>query len=179
MTDWKAIPGFGGKYEVNKAGQVQSLQRRVSRILRATPNGDGYPQVRLFNGTGASVSIKVASVVAEAFLGPRPPGMQVCHGNAVRTDSRVDNLRYGTAQENSDDRRLHGNLPLGEGNGMSTVPDETVRAIRAEYIGRGGPRQVDLAVKYGLSQSHVSAITRKAVRYRHEDIEIYERSNLS
>lgn len=42
----------------------------------------------------------IHQIVLEAFCGPCPDGMEVLHGNGIRTDNRLSNLRYGTRSEN-------------------------------------------------------------------------------
>lgn len=45
----------------------------------------------------------VHMLVAEAFLGPRPIGQEVRHKDDDRTNPRLDNLEYGTRQDNVND----------------------------------------------------------------------------
>jgi hypothetical protein len=42
--------------------------------------------------------------MAEAFIGPRPPGLQVRHLNDHKLDNYVWNLAYGTGKDNCADR---------------------------------------------------------------------------
>lgn len=44
----------------------------------------------------------------EAFVGPCPEGMEVCHNNGDCTDNRLENLRYDTKSANMLDRVRHG-----------------------------------------------------------------------
>ena len=47
-------------------------------------------------------------LVLEAFVGPCPEGMETCHNNGVRTDNRLENLRWDTSSANNDDIVKHG-----------------------------------------------------------------------
>ncbi len=47
-------------------------------------------------------------LVAETFIGPRPEGAWVLHNNGDPEDNRPENLRYGTAAENTADSVKHG-----------------------------------------------------------------------
>ncbi|MFM7012619.1 MAG: HNH endonuclease signature motif containing protein [Betaproteobacteria bacterium] len=38
---------------------------------------------------------KVHQMVLETFVGPKPEGMQTRHLNGVRTDNRLENLKWG------------------------------------------------------------------------------------
>ena len=53
----------------------------------------------------------IHQIVLEAFCGPCPDGMEVLHGNGIRTDNRLSNLRYGTRSENNADSIRHGTHP--------------------------------------------------------------------
>ncbi|MFV8266502.1 NUMOD4 motif-containing HNH endonuclease [Mycolicibacterium peregrinum] len=117
QEQWRPVIGFEGLYEVSDQGRVRSLgqfargshgsQRFVrGRVLRPAPSKTGHLTVALGRGGGTKL---VHALVAEAFIGPRPAGMDVCHGNGVPSDNRVDNLRYGTRSENHFDRVAHGN----------------------------------------------------------------------
>jgi hypothetical protein len=50
----------------------------------------------------------VHQLVLEAFVGPRPRGMESCHNNGNQTDNRLVNLRWDTKSENNLDRVRHG-----------------------------------------------------------------------
>lgn len=115
---WLPIPGYEGMYEVSSSGNVRSLSRIVSgsdgrkmkvkgRLLKIRTLGMGYHCVDLWKDNRGSVE-NVHVLVAAAFIGPRPEGMVVCHYNDVKTDNRVENLRYGTRSENEADKRRNG-----------------------------------------------------------------------
>jgi hypothetical protein len=88
MTDsaekelWVPVAGFPcGHYEVNQFCRVRSVVRRgvrKERLLRATINDHGYPQVNLLF-YGKTFTRRVHRLVAEAFLGPCPIGQEVRH----------------------------------------------------------------------------------------------------
>lgn len=50
----------------------------------------------------------VHQVVAEAFHGPRPAGMETRHRDGDVLNNRSDNLVYGTHGDNMDDAVRHG-----------------------------------------------------------------------
>jgi len=104
---WRPVPGYEGAYEVSDHGRVRSLPRRVKapggetrwasgRVLRHSTS-EGYPQVEL-SRHGRRRSIRVHLLVAEAFLGPCPQGMQVQH-LGDRADASLANLRHATLSE--------------------------------------------------------------------------------
>ena len=108
MNEIRTIPGFPD-YEVSADGQVFSNRpwvrgSRTPRTLRQATDRKGYRSVALRNTEGRSRTQKVHWLVAAAFLGPRPAGMQIRHLNSDKTDNSAANLAYGTQLENMADR---------------------------------------------------------------------------
>jgi hypothetical protein len=114
---WLPVVGIEGLYEVSDQGRVRSLGRRdrlgrrwKPRILRGSLDGEGYVVVNLTSaarqGTATrSVRERVHVLVLEAFVGPRPAGMQCCHKNDVPEDNRLANLRWDSPEANQADAR--------------------------------------------------------------------------
>jgi hypothetical protein len=109
---WKAIPGWEGLYEVSSIGRVRSVGRYVAYRhglrwcegrIRAIKTYQGYNYVNLvFSDNGRQIEKRclVHRLVAEAFL-PNPEKKRcVDHLNTIRTDNRVENLRWVTHLEN-------------------------------------------------------------------------------
>lgn len=113
------IPGFEGKYAVSRTGQVFS--HYWGKLLRACMSGPtGYLIVSL----GAGNNRHIHSLVAWTFLGPQPLGSVVDHKNRIRTDNRVDNLRYVTPSENMHNRTKggrNGRAPTSQFKGVAKV----------------------------------------------------------
>jgi NUMOD4 motif/HNH endonuclease len=106
---WRSVPSEPG-YAVSDHGRVRSLDRALSDgrtaggvMLTATPDRDGYLRVRL-RGRWR----RVHHLVLEAFAEQRPDGMEGCHGNDVRDDNHLANLRWDTHGENERDKRRIG-----------------------------------------------------------------------
>lgn len=112
----KHTPKELGSYTVRPDGKVlsQSGWRGLElRALSSFPNEDGYHFVRLVIG-GKRKKWLVHSLMAEMFLEKKPgPGFQVRHLNGDKTDNRVENLAWGTAKDNANDRDLHGKTSRG------------------------------------------------------------------
>lgn len=111
--EWRAIPSCPGN-EASTHGRIRSLDQLVDkndgssqpvigRILAANPDKRGRLRVTI-NGRSRRVHV----LVAEAFHGERPPGLEVCHNNGIDTDNRPENLRYDTHAGNMQDKRIHG-----------------------------------------------------------------------
>lgn len=118
MTEeWRAVPGFEGFYEASTEGRVRSLDRsgagkgnsQRGRVLKpGVLKGSGRLQVVLCKD-GLKKQMKVHQVVALAFHGPCPEGMEVRHWpDRDVTNNRPENLCYGTSSDNQKDSIAHG-----------------------------------------------------------------------
>lgn len=119
MTErWEGIPGWE-HYEVSSLGRVRSLARSwikangvritiATNVLKGWIGDGGYPRVSLHDSSGVSRQRHVHSLVALAFLGPRPEGQEVRHLNDVSDDNRLENIAYGTSRQNKLDMVANG-----------------------------------------------------------------------
>lgn len=110
--EWRPVKGFEGLYQVSSLGRMQSIPREdyLGRPVKGwvkTPgvSGNGYPTVVLWR-QGKGFTRTVHSLVAEAFLGPRPEGFDVAHKDGTRTNNEVGNLRYLSRKDNLKEARL-------------------------------------------------------------------------
>ncbi len=103
--EWRPIPGHP-KYEVSSLGRVRSLHSAEPRVLKMHPAGSRLDY--LYVSLGGSTQGAVHTFVAAAFLGPRPPGLEVRHLNGDPKNNTPSNLAYGTSSENARDTVLHG-----------------------------------------------------------------------
>lgn len=112
-TEWKAIPGWEGRYEVSNAGEIRTLINTRGNLLdvavlkKQTKNNAGYACVSL-SSDGVSRMFNVHSLVMLAFVGTRPDGMEVRHLDGNRLNPHKDNLVYGYPEDNAIDRKHHG-----------------------------------------------------------------------
>lgn len=104
--EWRPVPGFPG-YEVSDEGRVASYLRRNRLVLALMVKSNGYVSVNLARSR-RRVTCTVHSLVAEAFIGPRPPGQEVRHLDGDPHNNRVSNLRWGTRSQNELDKVRHG-----------------------------------------------------------------------
>ena len=121
---WLDVPGFPG-YQVSNAGRVKSF-RSGERILKQCNDGFGYPKVRLWrDATG--MTVHVHKIVALAFI-PNPDNKpEIDHINTNRMDNRVENLRWVTRKENT-------NNPLSISNYKKTTNIYLVNARKRKPV---------------------------------------------
>lgn len=77
------------------------------RILKASPNRDGYPTVQLARG-GVVRTSYVHDLLAEAYLGEKPLGQQVRHLDDDPSNTTLANIAYGTPRQNQLDAVRNG-----------------------------------------------------------------------
>lgn len=160
---WKDVPGYEGKYQVSDHGNVRSVDRLVPHPLTKHKRRKGIPLKQNRNNQERLVvrlcgkTFYVHTLVALAFLGPKPEGLMVAHLDGNKDINVPQNLMYATARENSQHRVYHG--------GRLATPEivRTVRgtdtsangALKALAANLGLPKQVIVNIKNGSCYSHV------------------------
>lgn len=96
---WKDIKGYP-HYKVSNMGNVMSNYKRDWHLLKLSKQYAGYLRVALFNESGVKTK-RVHRLVADAFI-PNPENKEtIDHINGIRTDNRVENLRWASIKENN------------------------------------------------------------------------------
>ncbi len=149
------------RYLVGENGSVFStlLQHEKPREfpLELTPRlsrcgKTRYRVVGLYKD-GKRIKKKNSVLVLETFVGPRPNRKVAAHGNGDSLDDRLENLRWATTKENSEDMIKHGRSLIGTKHHNSKLTENDVVEIRmlSEY----GVTQRMIAKEYGVSQKTV------------------------
>jgi hypothetical protein len=161
--EWRPIPGYSG-YEASSQGHIRSWiawrSTPVPRLRRPVLH-KGYYSLRLRNDGGEIETRAVHILVALAFFGPRPSGMDVCHNDGDSTNNAAANLRYDTRTANIRDMQKHGtaNYLAGEVKQGAKLSESDVREIRRLYAS-GGHTHRSLAAQYGVSHCVVGKVIR-------------------
>lgn len=142
---WKTIPDWQS-YEVSTLGRVRrriaARTRKAGGILKPDLAGSGkikYYQIELFKN-GFHKREKIHTLVAQAFIGPKPPGHQVNHIDANPLNNHPDNLEYVTPKGNMEHCVKMGRRPHGTAVNTSKLTEDQVRQIRKLFdAGVGGP----------------------------------------
>lgn len=84
----------------------------------------------------------VHRLMLKTFVGPCPFGHETAHGNGIRADNRIENLRWATKKENMIDRAAHGKTRPGWHYAPSLLSRGDVEWIRAYPKRRGMFREM-------------------------------------
>lgn len=104
--------------------------------------------------------MSVTHLMLEAFVGPRPEGMECCHNDGNKYNDVLSNIRWDTHENNELDKKKHGTYHWGEGNKQSRFKNEEILEIRRLYA-TGEYTQWDIAKMFGTSQGAISNIVLK------------------
>ena len=171
MEKWKDIPGYEGYYQVSDAGRVRSLDREITnwcnggqrkwiargQILKQTLDPQGRWCVFFTRRGAKKKTLRVSTLVAEAFIGPRPVGLEVCHEDDDKDRNEVGNLYWGTREQNFADAVRNGHTPHGENSGHSKLTNEQVIFI-FKTKGLDGHGCKRLSRKLGVSPQVINSI---------------------
>lgn len=117
---------------------------------------DGRKRYSLRADDGSRVRHYGSYFVLLAFVGPRPDGMEACHGDGDCTNDAPDNLRWDTPTANKVDMTRHGTRLMGEQINTAKLTEDDVRAIRC--LGYPLKRHAE---RYGITTTMVSLILRR------------------
>jgi len=159
VEEWRPIAGYPD-YAVSNLGRIKRLTSRTcakaGSILKTPPRSKKapYPAVDLCRD-GETRTFAVHQLVAAAFIGPCPDGIEVNHKNGDKTDPKASNLEYATSSANQMHAYATGlQSAVGELNGQAILNEEQVREIRAAYRGVFG-EGAKLAKIYGVSPATI------------------------
>ena len=161
---WKIVEE-DRRYEISTEGRV----RRDGKPFDAfgTSRG-GY---RHINISGNRIR-KIHRLVAEAFIQRQSGKPLVLHSDGNPINNCVSNLRWGTHQDNADDRGTHRMHTTGERSSLATVTEQDVRECHAGYAHFKGSMHA-YARAIGRNREWVRQIL-KGERWKHLGLPAYE-----
>ena len=146
---WLTAAGFPS-YEVSSNGEVRHAKKKNIKKQRL----DRAARLVVTLAKGSYVTpVMVHRMVAEAFIGPLPDGMETCHNDGNALNNSIANLRYDTKSGNEADKKRHGTDNACERNGRSKITLAQALEIRMDsrssaVVGRA----------YGIHKTTVRAI---------------------
>ncbi len=126
--------------------------------LRLSKNRTGYPRAALYVLGREQRKVMVHLLMLEAFIGPRPAGFYACHGNDVKDDNRLENLRWDTKQANWRDRKANGRCRPSRGENHRWAKISEADALQIRRLAREGVPRAQLVVRFKTTKCIVDAI---------------------
>jgi hypothetical protein len=168
----RPIPGLSG-YTASDDGHIWSYKAPGHSTpgkrhqLRESMDRQGYPRVTLSTAGKKHGTVRlVHQLVALAWYGPRPAGLEVRHLDGGQLNNRPENLCYGTRAENAADAVRHGTATClrqhGDAHPSTRLPGAVVAAIRAQRPSLSERRRI--AALHGVSDSLLRHILCGAAR---------------
>ena len=101
---WRPVADYEGIYAVSNLGRlrIESVRRGTGapgHVMALQKSRLGYLTAQL-RKDGLSYRREIHSLVAVAFLGPKPPGLEVNHIDGKKAHNAACNLEYVTHSEN-------------------------------------------------------------------------------
>jgi hypothetical protein len=116
VSNFGRVRTYKQKYgKVSKSLTESGLNRPLMKnptIITGRPDPAGYMQLCLSDINKKRHNIRIHVVVTQTFLGFPEEGFIVCHFNDVKTDNRLENLRYDTYKANRADAQRNGTFPV-------------------------------------------------------------------
>lgn len=144
--EWCVVPAFPD-YEASRSGAVRRIA--TGRVLRPRLTEKGYHRVTIRRDR-KSFYRRVHVLVASAFLGPKPAGMDVNHDDGDKLNNAITNLEYLTRGENHKHAYRTGLkvAPRGERHSKAKLSDADVRSIRKMLASH---TKASVARKFGVA----------------------------
>jgi hypothetical protein len=163
MEEWRPIYGFPD-YEVSSLGRARRVTpyphhpNRKPGLMKQSLSVRGYYRFKLAAPDGTFKHRFVHNLMAQAFLPNPGRHASVCHNNGVKTDNRMENLRWDSQHGNIKDKEKHGTSNSGEKNGHARLTQEQVLEIRD--MNESGATYASLGDIYGVSGAQIGRICR-------------------
>ena len=156
---WLPVKGYEGLYWVSNLGNVRS--KRVE-FMAGDSDRCGYRRVVLQN-KGHAKRFLIHRLVAEAFIGPRPPKMTVNHKNGKKADNRAENLEYLTQGENEKHSfdHLGRKSPTGSKHWNSKLAEDDIVQILA--MRKAGALLREISARFGIGVPTISMICNRQI----------------
>jgi len=147
---WKPVPSLDG-YAASATGNVENVTR--NRLLTPCKHHSGYLVVTI-----KKRSKLVHRLVAEAFMGECPKGLEVNHKDGNKANNQISNLEYITRSQNQSHAIQMGlrNRIWGCAVQNQKLTEEDVSQIKIRL--RQGDSQAQIGRDYGVSKYCIHSI---------------------
>jgi hypothetical protein len=133
-TIFRPVPDYTDVYAGTDGSIVESGRGILTQ--KVGPKGYWYVYIR-----SAQKTIESHRLIAAAFLGIRPKGIETRHGEGGKLDNRPTNLSYGTHRENMQDAIRDGHHAAVFGKAKTHCPRQHKYTPENTYLDARGNRQ--------------------------------------
>lgn len=147
---WRKCVGFEDYYEISDSGNARRVGNTTN--LSKVINKDGYVAY-CFSCNSNRRNVLAHRLVADAFIGPCPPGQVVRHQDGTQTNNSPLNLSYGYPADNSADMCKHGTQAMGEKQHLAKLDAQKVAIIKRSMLSNK-----ELAKHYGVTPAAIWCI---------------------
>lgn len=159
--EWRPVVGYEKNYSVSSLGRVRRELMECNAVkgkIKAQNIGrrmGSYPTVGLcLNGRNKTMAVH--RLVAEAFLGRLPSGMNTNHIDGDKANSRLDNLEYVTISENHKHAARLGLRRVGERHPSAKLKAADIPEIFKLHS--QGVRKSKIAARYRVTAQSIGAV---------------------
>lgn len=166
---WKDIKGYESLYQVSDFGRIKSLNyNHTKREQILKPHKDNRKRLHvILHKNGVRKTSHVHKLVMEAFVGPCPKGMEICHNDGNPENNYIKNLRYDTHKNNIKDKIKHGTLLYGQKHPWAKVDNKQALEIK-KLAEKGDITQAEIGKLYNIKGNTVSSI-KTGTNWKHLD----------
>lgn len=123
---------------------------------------DGRKRYTVRTATGRYRRAYCSHFVLEAFVGPRPDGMEACHGDGNCLNDALSNLRWDTPIANKADMKRHGTQVAGATHPKAKLTDAQIEGVL--HLRSQGESFAAIGKTYGVSAARAHQICKKGAR---------------
>lgn len=153
---WLPIPEYERLFQVSNQGRVRKLcpwcGEGHAKLLSPFNQG-GYLAIQLTACGNRKKRFLIHTIVASAFIGPKPPSADVNHIDGNKRHNAVCNLEYLSRSDNL-------KHAFRTGLRKTKLTPEDVIAIRSQF---GIVPKNELARRYGISYQTIKQIARRNI----------------
>ncbi len=163
------IPGYAG-YGATRDGTIWSCWQQFGRPigwkvaegkwrpLAVASRTDSYLTVAMWM-SGKRVTRTIHRLILITFVSGQPEGCEACHGNGVRTDNRLENLRWDTRAANQRERRVHGTDMNGSKHPKAKLTESDIPKIFESQA--DGVSVAQIGRDFGVSHQTIRSVLRR------------------